>query len=294
MISPKVDIAIACGNNQTSSWWLPLVDSVIWELRENGLDINAVIAISSALPDHNKNHALSTMPFAPAEEKKRNELTDANRLVAVERFMDGDSDWLFFMDDDTTHPPGTITHLISLGKPFVGGLYFNPKEPYNPIAYIRRPDGLYHAFYGYAKGTLTQIDSIGMGCTLIHREVFEKIQESHVVFQRPNGSLFPIHKDKIEKGSYEINKKYQGKVVGDNFVMPLKRVEFDPEDNRPWPFYALEYGRTEDHHFCELAESAGIKPWLDTNITCNHWKYHKVSEEDYWKGLWERKHAENS
>lgn len=276
----KVDLGIACSGSQIPSWWVPLVDSIRWEER-HGVEIQSVYAISSALPDHNKNNTVSESPhwFASPEEKRRNELTDANRQELTNRFLTGDSEWLFQIDDDTTHKPGTLTHLLNLGREFVGGLYFNPRSPYNPIAYLRRPDGLYHAFYAWAPGTLTQVDSIGMGCTLIHRSVFEKIQQAHIVYQRPNGSVVAVHKDKVFKsGGEPLTQEIQ---VRDNVMLiPLTEV-VEPEDPRPFPFWALEYGRTEDHHFCEMAATVGIKPWLDTNIVCNHWKQQKVNESDY-------------
>ena len=279
MTKVKVDIGVACSGSQVPSWWVALLDSLRWEERHD-VEICSVYAISSALPDHNKNNVISDSPhyFANPEEKRRSDLTDANRVDIAAKFLSESSEWLFFLDDDTSHKPGTITHLINLGREFVGGLYFNPKAPYNPIAYIRRPDGLYHAFYGYAPGALTQVDSIGMGCTLIHRSVFEKIQQNHIVYQRPDGSVFPVRKDKIFSGGGEPVQEIQ---VRDNTLMiPLQEVS-DPEDNRPFPFFALEYGRTEDHFFCELADNVGIKPWLDTSVVCNHWKSQKVNEDDY-------------
>lgn len=266
-----------------------MITNVLQEERDGNIEITHIFALSSAVPDYNKNSILSSQAFQylwNTEEKKRYELTDANRSGATKRFLDGDSDWIFFIDDDTTSPVGTISTLINLGKPFVAGLYFNPNWPHNPIAYMKdeKGNGMYHAYYGYAKGTLTQVDAVGMGCTLVHRSVFEKIIEGHEVLQRMDGSIVPIEKHRIKNRKWMPEGKFKEAYVKDGYyhypVQELPHIE--PEfDKRAYPFFGLEYGRTEDLFFCELCAHVGIKPWVDTNVTCGHWKFLPTGEKEY-------------
>ena len=119
-----------------------------------------------------------------------------------------------------------------------------------------------------------------MGCTLIHRSVFEKIQVGHTVFARPDGTLYPVHNPLVMNFNEPLLQN-RPPIFMNGGYLHMKVEPIIEEDNRPWPFYALEYGRTEDHWFCELADHVGIKPWLDTSILCGHWKYQETGVDDY-------------
>lgn len=270
----KVDIAIACSAHQIPDWWAPIMAMLLYTNESGIVRIGKVRTVSSALPDSNKNNTIGTT-------KKRWSLTDANRNEVTKGFIDEAAEWVFWIDDDTVPPVNAITHLVKLQREFVAGLYFLPSKPFNPIAYKRHPNsGLYAPVYHYPKGALFQVDSVGMGCTLIHRSVYEKIKDEHVVFERYNGSIFPVHKSQIKKPDiwqHDTRRKpYVKKGLYQVQVVPVQE-----DDDRTFPYYLLEHGRTEDHHFCELAENVGIKPYIDSTITCEHYKHQATTVADY-------------
>jgi hypothetical protein len=270
-----VDIAVACSAHQTPDWWSPIMAIMLETDRSDTVQIGSVRTVSSALPDTNKNSTIG-------QQKRRWSLTDANRNEITNKgFLNGNADWIFWIDDDTVPPQNAILSLIKLGLPFVAGLYFLPRKPFNPIAYKRHiKSGLYAPVYKYPRGGLFEVDSVGMGCTLIHRSVYEKIKEEHMVFERYNGAIFPVHKSLVKKPIiFEHKERRKPYVKYGQYredVIPMRE-----EDDRNFPFYLLEHGRTEDHHFCELAENVGIKPHIDTTITCEHYKHQATTVEDY-------------
>jgi hypothetical protein len=278
---PIVDIGVACAANQSPAWWSPMTGGLLHEEKTGIIQINAIIAISSALEDYNKNNTIERYSSSPRRMKK----TDVNRNKVVEDFMSGPAEWLFFMDDDTVFQRGTITKLVEKRRDFIAGIYFMPgvDRPHNPIAYQRSKEGYYRPVVDYPDGALFQVDSVGMGCTLIHRSVFEKIRDSHELFVRANGSFTPVLKKRI------LNKKpYKGTIkkpfVKDG-ILHTPVFSQEPEDDRGFPYFAMEYCRTEDHHFCELAEDVGIKPWLDTTLDCQHIKMLPTTLKDYKESL---------
>ncbi len=287
---PKVDIGIACGSVQYSMWWGRMLGLLLRE-QQNGIEIGQIMTVGSALPDFNKNNIVGG-------DKGRFMKTDANRQAITGRFLEGNPDngwkaeWLMWFDDDTIPPDDVISRLLALEKEAVAGLYFNPNPPKNPIAYLRAKDGVgYDALYDYPYGSLIQVDSVGMGCTLVHRSVYERILEEHEVFVRPNGSLMAIHRSAIyNRNIPELASQPHGLVEMVNQEWHIMRVKKPAEDDhRAFPFYAMEYGRTEDHHFWELAANVGIRPWVDTTILCGHVKPAATEYKDYKEYLHEEK-----
>lgn len=290
----EIDIAVACNYMQHYEWWSEVFANIINEVQAGDITIGKIFTSGTAVLDNAKNRITG----AWIQHEKREQMTDANRnkLVGVgadgqykeDGFMASSAEWVFWMDDDTVPPKGAIKKLLDLRREIVAGLYFLGGAPHNPLAYVRTEEGFYRPLYNYTYGVLTKVDAIGMGCTLIHKDVYRKIFDAHVVYARPNASLIAVPKSAIIQSPYAPG--YSGThVENDVLIMPLSKPGED--DNRAFPFYAMEYGRTEDLHFGELCANAGIDIYIDSTITCKHWKTKAVDYETYVKYARENTHV---
>lgn len=120
------------------------------------------------------------------------------RNLGVKTFLEekaGVADWLLWLDTDMGFAPDTVDQLMAVAdpveRPVVGALCFAQRET--------GPDGLggwlvqpsptifdwttyddhagYVARQEYSRDTVTQIAGTGSACILIHRSVFERVQE---------------------------------------------------------------------------------------------------------------------
>ena len=91
-------------------------------------------------------------------------------------------DWLLFCDDDHVTPPDFLQRLLAWNVPFVGGLYFTRTPPHHTTCLREnkvwtKSENRFttldkHEFCGTG---LAPVDVLGMGFTLIRREVFEAV-----------------------------------------------------------------------------------------------------------------------
>jgi hypothetical protein len=263
-----VDLGVTCRDVQSRHWWVPLMGTLLDVQKRGVANIRQLLTEGSALTDHNANFIVS-------------------------KFMAGNSEWLWMVEDDTSPPRDSLEKLLSLGRPFVAGAYYLKMPPYTLVAYFRNTAedyakdakkvvGMYRPPMGWERGEIFEVDSVGMGNTLIHRSVFEKIKKDHILFQRETtGTLVPIHKSMVDKASL--------KEAPDCVRLGMRRVQrmvykeplvYPKDDTQLWPFYAFENTRTQDHWFCELANNVGFKPWLDTSLESKHWGMKSITGQN--------------
>ena len=166
-MTKSVAFCIAVNKQQDPKWWLSLSAAMIAAVEDPNIEYHSIITSGAALPDFNKNSAVDFL--ASMAGAGRTDLTDANRNEVVEEVMKLDVDYLYWWDDDTPHPHGTLQQMLSLEVEFVSGLYYTKQPPYLPIAYIRNENGTYRTLNRFTKGELVSLDAVGMGCALIHR-----------------------------------------------------------------------------------------------------------------------------
>jgi len=274
MTKPKVELGVACLGMQNAAWWSNIMQMIIYANKENKVDITGVQLSVGMLNDRNKNAIIGNSI-------QRLNMTDEGRNKVTKGFLATDADYIFWIDDDTVPPHDAIYKLLKSGHEFISGIYFLGAEPYNPIAYVRNPQGFYNAIDDWQEGAIMEVDSVGMGCALIHRSVYEKILDQYDLYRRNNGSLQPIHKKYVQKPIKTMHTvKEHAYIKNGVYREQLTIVDKDTED--VFPYFMLEHNRTEDHMFCEMAQEAGNKIYVDTSILCDHWKNIAINKNNYY------------
>lgn len=87
------------------------------------------------------------------------------------------SEWILFLDDDHSFPPTLLMQLLSHDQPIVASLYLQRKNPFNPIAFASRDEGMYTPIdlHGLPATGLVPVVGVGAGGMLIRSEVFYEI-----------------------------------------------------------------------------------------------------------------------
>ena len=250
-MKPKVVIGVPCYGPQEAEWWAQLaINTAIWS---QSYELTLVVA--------------STMA------------TDHNRNDIAARFLKTDAEWLFWIDADTIVPAAALQRLMGLGKTLASGLYYGKNPPHPPIAYVKwnKAYAPIERTQKWEVGEIIPVDATGGGCLLTHRSVYEDIQGNFTVLQRDGGGLVPVHKNDIE-GGMDGYHPHDGKVYKGQL---RTRMVVPTIENMKFPFFGLEFGRTEDIWFFELAARVGHKPWLDTGLECGHLRPKAFTGTDY-------------
>jgi hypothetical protein len=259
MTHPKVAIGIPAYGPQPPSFWLPYSESVA-TLHKDGID------------------------FVGTYWKGTSEVAINRNVIVHDWYRDNKSEWLWWIDADNPPPIGGLKRLLALDKPMVSGVYYSTQKGsiVNPIAYERdHKTGLYYALNPetWEYGELRQVDAVGMGCFLTHREVYSGIKEMYEVYQRVYGGVLCVLKDKVrgEVPDKVVKHPYVGQIKDGIYYEPVVRNML--EDNA-FPFFLSQHDRTEDMHFCELARHIGYEIWLDTSVEVPHCKERIITGED--------------
>jgi len=102
-----------------------------------------------------------------------------NDMVAKFLCLHPDSEYLLFWDNDIIAPRDALVRLYNRQLPIVGALYFQKYPPFFPVAGCRIPKEktkAVHLLVQWRPGQLVPVDAIGMGFTLIRRDVFQEVE----------------------------------------------------------------------------------------------------------------------
>jgi len=122
------------------------------------------------------------------------------RNIIVNALLESDYEWLLFIDSDQVFEPDLLLKLLETKKDFVGTQIFKRVKPYSPC--ISRVDNKGNLI-SIMVNELSEVDSIGMGATLIHRKVFEKIKKPQFEFIGEKGEDI-VFCEKAKKEGFKI------------------------------------------------------------------------------------------
>lgn len=118
--------------------------------------------------------------------------TDVVRNMICQFLLDhAEFSHVVMLDADHTHPPDTVRRLARDVRDHpemlvVGGLHYRRGAPYDPQAYIMdEATGKVFAYIDETPAQIMQVARIGMGSTIIHRSVVERLAPPWFKYEYP-------------------------------------------------------------------------------------------------------------
>ncbi len=128
------------------------------------------LAIKALNPPINFNSIMATVPGMA--------VADARNHI-VREALKHNAKYIFFVGDDTIPPAHTLRQLIfrmendpKIGV--VGGVYFTKSDPPAPLVFKENGAGSY---WDWKVGEFFEVSGLGMDCTLLRTEIFQKLPE---------------------------------------------------------------------------------------------------------------------
>jgi hypothetical protein len=108
------------------------------------------------------------------------------RCNMVRQFLDTDCAWLWMVDGDIVFPEDALDRLLAVAsedRPIVAAAYWNEYANTCAVTWLIADDDGFHPVVRLPedpdRGEIAEISACGMGCTLIHRSVFETLAAKH-------------------------------------------------------------------------------------------------------------------
>ena len=111
-----------------------------------------------------------------------------NRNKICQRFLGQEEyDYLLMIDGDIVPPPSVI-NLADYQKDVVGALCFMWQQGVvMPVAFNRRPEGMYKQIEPDKCDGMVEVDAIGTGCIMLSRKVLEEVKAPFMNEYDPDG-----------------------------------------------------------------------------------------------------------
>jgi glycosyltransferase involved in cell wall biosynthesis len=122
--------------------------------------------------------------------------TDSNRNAILKEALEGNFDYILWLDADMLYPPEILTAYFDASKELdqaidvIGCLYFKRNHPYNPIAYVKSGE-VVKPFKtllpsAISPDTLYEVDGVGYGGMMVNMKVYEKLGDKKWTRYGPN------------------------------------------------------------------------------------------------------------
>jgi hypothetical protein len=103
----------------------------------------------------------------------------------VRKFLATDLEWLYMADTDTVFAPNVMSRLMlnaESGCQIISGLINVDGRPPFPMMYRRIADtavgfGMFQSIAEWKHGECLEVDAVGAGCLLVHRDAYLQIEK---------------------------------------------------------------------------------------------------------------------